>query len=208
LNNSHGQKRLGAALSKQINQTKQEPQRRKTKRRYQIFAREYLVDLNGKRAAIAAGYSKRSADVTASRLLKKPGVQKLIRKLMKGRAEELDLTGEKVLKELARLAFANMIDYIDIGPDGSARLDFSRVDREKGAAIQEVNIEEYSERNGQTKDGEIIRRIKFKLADKGQNLERLGRHLKLFSDKVEITGLESLAESIRKARKAAGLVKS
>jgi phage terminase small subunit len=87
-------------------------------------------------------------------------------------------------------------------------VDFSRVDREKGAAIQEVNIEEYSERNGQTKDGEIVRRIKFKLADKGQNLERLGRHLKLFSDKVEITGLESLAESIRKARKAAGLVKS
>jgi len=29
---------------------------------------------------------------------------------------------------------------------------------------------------------------KIKLADKGQNLERLGRHLKLFSDKLEVTG--------------------
>jgi phage terminase small subunit len=195
-----------------MNRAKQEPQRRKTKRRYQIFAREYLVDLNGKRAAIAAGYSSRSAEVTASRLLKKPRVQKLIRKLMRRRAEKLDLTGEKVLKELARLAFANMIDYIDIGLDGSARVDFARVDRDKGAAIQEVNIDEYSERTGNGKRGkptfETIKRIKFKLADTGQNLERLGRHLKLFTDKLEVSGLESLAERIRKARKAAGLVKS
>jgi phage terminase small subunit len=169
------------------------------------------VDLNGKRAAIAAGYSKRSAEVTASRLLNKPRVKKLIRKLMRRRAEKLDLTGEKVLKELARLAFANMIDYIDIGPDGSARVDFARVDRDKGAAIQEVNIDEYTDRRGQ-KNGkptfETVKRIKFKLADKGQNLERLGRHLKLFTDKLEVSGLESLAERIRKARKAAGLVKS
>lgn len=186
-------------------------ERPKIKRRYRIFAREYLVDLNGKRAAIAAGYSKRSAEVTASRLLRKPRVQRLIRKLMKRRAEKLDLTGERVLKELARLAFANMTDYIDIGPDGSARVDFSRVDRDKGAAIQEVDIDEYSERTGNRKRGkptfETVKRVKFKLADKGQNLERLGRHLKLFTDKLEVAGLESLAERIRKARKAAGLVK-
>jgi phage terminase small subunit len=189
----------------------QEQNRDKIKRRYRIFAREYLVDLNGKRAAIAAGYRKRSAEVTASRLLKKPRVQKLIRKLMNRRAKKLDLTGEKVLKELALLAFANIVDYIDIGPDGSARVNLSRVDRDKGAAIQEVDIDEVSERRGR-KPGEptfeTVKRIRFKLADKGQNLERLGRHLKLFSDKLEITGLDSLAERIRKARKAAGLVKS
>jgi hypothetical protein len=41
---------------------------------------------------------------------------------------------------------------------------------------------------------ETVQRVKFKLAGKGQNLERLGRHLKLFSDKLEVTGLESLHE--------------
>lgn len=66
-------------------QKEKEHERHKTKRRYRIFAREYLVDLNGKRAAIAAGYSKRSAEVTASRLLRKSRVQKIIRKLMKRR---------------------------------------------------------------------------------------------------------------------------
>jgi phage terminase small subunit len=190
----------------------EEPQRSKIERRYRIFAREYVIDLNGTRAAIAAGYSKRGAEVTACRLLRRPAVRNRIAALMKKRAEKLDLTGEKVLKELARLAFANMADYIDIGPDGSARVNLSRVDRDKGAAIQEVTIDEYSERSGRVKDRtptfETVKRIKFKLADKGQNLERLGRHLKLFTDKVEVTGLESLAERIRKARKAAGLVES
>jgi phage terminase small subunit len=178
-------------------------------RRYRIFAREYLADLNGKRAAFAAGYSKRSAEVTASRLLKKTRVRKLIRKLMNRRAEKLELNAEKVLRELARLAFANMIDYIEIGQDGAARVKLSRVDREKGAAIQEVTVDEYAERTGRTPDGkptfETVKRIKLRLADKGQNLERLGRHLKLFTDKVELTGIESLAESIEKARKRAGL---
>ena len=172
-----------------------EGKHQKIARRYRIFAREYLVDLNGKRAAIAAGYSERSAEVTASRLLKQPRVRKLIRKLMNRRAEKLELTGEKVLKELARLAFANMTDYLEIGPDGSARVDFSRVDRDKGAAIQEVDIDEIFERR-RRKAGkptfETVQRVKFKLADKGQNLERLGRHLKLFSDKLEISGLEQL----------------
>jgi len=191
-----------------MNRADQEQNRDKIKRRYRIFAGEYLVDLNGKRAAIAAGYSERSAEVTASRLLRKPRVQKLIRKLMNRRAEKLELTAEKVLKELARLAFANMTDYIEIGPDGSARVDFSRVNRDKGAAIQEVDIDEYRRKNPSRPTFETIKRIKFRLADKGQNLERLGRHLKLFTDKVEVAGLESLAERIRKARKAVGLVKA
>ena len=72
-----------------------------------------------------------------------------------------------------------------------------------------MNIDEYSE-SSRVKHAKrtfgTVRRVKFRLADKGQNLERLGRHLKLFTDKVEVAGLGSLAERIRKARKAAGLV--
>ena len=127
---------------------------------------------------------------------------------MNRRAKKLELTGEKVLQELALLAFANMTDYIEIGQDGAARVELSRVDREKGAAIQEVTVDEIT-RATRPKDGkptfETVKRIKFRLADKGQNLERLGRHLKLFTDKVELMGMESLAERIGKARKRAGL---
>lgn len=192
-----------------MSRAKQERQLSKKQRRYQIFAREYVIDLNGTRAAIAAGYSKNGAEVTASRLLRRPRVKKLIAALVKKRAEKLDLSADKVLRELARLAFSNFKDYLDIGPDGSARVNLSRVNRAKGAAIQEVTVEDYAERTGKTAHGkpsyETVKRVKLKLHDKGQNLERLGRHLKLFTDKVELTGIESLAERIARARKAVGL---
>jgi phage terminase small subunit len=45
------------------------PEALKTHFRRQRFAREYLLDLNGTRAAIAAGYSAKTAAAAASRLL-------------------------------------------------------------------------------------------------------------------------------------------
>ncbi len=51
--------------------------------RHEIFAREYVKDLNGTRAAIAAGYSRKTARVTASQLLTKPNIQKLLAELTK-----------------------------------------------------------------------------------------------------------------------------
>src|SRR5260370_29273843 len=125
-----------------MNQAKHERFQNKKNRRYRIFAREYVKDLNGTRAAIASGYSKNGAEVTACRLLRRPVVKKIIAKLMKKRAQKLDLTAERVLKELAKLAFANMTDYMVIGPDGSARVDLSGVDRDKGAAIQGVSLDD------------------------------------------------------------------
>jgi phage terminase small subunit len=46
--------------------------------REQLFAREYLLDLNGTQAAIAVGYSSRTAAQAASRMLKKPKVRALL----------------------------------------------------------------------------------------------------------------------------------
>jgi hypothetical protein len=64
---------------------------KKTDARTEIFVREYLIDFNGTRAAIAAGYSERGAEVAASRLLRNPKAQKLIEKLTAERAKRLDI---------------------------------------------------------------------------------------------------------------------
>ncbi len=68
--------------------------------RHEFFAREYVKDLNGTRAAIAAGYAKKSAHVTTSELLSKPKVQRMVANLTKKHADKLDLSAEKVLSEL------------------------------------------------------------------------------------------------------------
>jgi phage terminase small subunit len=142
------------------------------------FAREYVIDLNGEKAAIRAGYAPKSAKVTASRLLTKANVKAIIAELTKQHAEKLDLKGEKVLRELSLIGFSNMQDYITIDDGGRARIDLRRMTREQAAAIQEIIVEETAVGKGDAK--QEVTRTKLKLARKIEALELLGRHLDLF----------------------------
>ena len=150
--------------------------------RSDLFAREYVIDLNGERAALAAGYSAKTARAQASHLLTKNNVRAKIDALLSKRASKLEITGEKVLEELARLGFSNMMDYIRV-QDGDAYVDLSLLTRDQAAAIQEITVEEYTEGRGEEKRD--IKRTKLKLADKAKALEMLGRYRKLFTEQVE-----------------------
>jgi phage terminase small subunit len=171
----------------------------KSSKRAEIFAREYVIDLNGTRAAIAAGYSERTAAEQASRLLNKVKTRKIIDQLQAKRASKLDLKAEHIAEELRRMAFSNMMDYMEIDEEGKPTgLNLSRLTRDQAAAIQEIT----EDTTGGTGDGErrMILRTKFKLADKRGSLELLGRHLGMFQDNLKVTGLEGLAERINKLR--------
>ena len=167
--------------------------------RHDRLCREYIKDLNGTRAAIAAGYAKKSAKVTASQLLTNPNVQALLAKLTKKHADKLDLSTEKVLSGLSSMGLSNMLDYIKTTEDGGAYVDLSNLTQEQAAAIQEVTVDEYTE--GRGKAARRVKRTKFKLADKIRALELLGKYLKLFTERVEVTGLAGLADAIAQARK-------
>jgi phage terminase small subunit len=161
-------------------------ERKKTVLRSEIFAREYIVDLNGTRAAIAAGYSEKGADVAAVRLLGNARVKKLISDLVEKRASKLDLTAERVLSELSKMGFANMLDYIRTDSGGSAYIDLSALTREQAAAIQEITVDEYTEGRGD--EAREVKRTRFKLGDKRGSLELLGKYLKLWIDRTESSG--------------------
>lgn len=158
-----------------------------------------MVDLNGTRAAIAAGYSDRGADVAAVRLLAKASVRRLIDQLNSKRATKLEIKAERVVEELARMALANMHDYVRVDADGRPTLDLSGLDRDKFAAIQEIK-EDTTGGNG---DGErrLVLRTTFRLSDKTKSLELLGRHLGMFNDKLNVTGLEGLADTLATIRR-------
>jgi len=106
---------------------------------------------------------------------------------MSQRSARLEITADRVLQEIAKLAFANMLDYVQPQECGGIVTDFSKLTRDQAAAIQEVTVEEYADRTGTDEKGkpefERVKRVRFKLADKGQNLERLGKHLQLFIEK-------------------------
>ncbi len=171
--------------------------------RHDRFCREYIKDLNGTRAAIAAGYGKKNARKIASRLLTNVDIQARVAELTKKQADKLDLSAEKVLSELSSMGFSNFLDYVKITEEGDAFVDLSGLTQEQAAAIQEVTVDEYME--GKGKDARKVKRTRLKLVDKIRSLDLLGRHLKLFTDRIEVSGLEGLPAMVAAARKRANM---
>lgn len=140
------------------------------------FVIEYLKDHNATKAAIRAGYSKKGAGVQGHALLKNPNVGIEVIEREKHVMGKLEITVERVKRELELSGFSNMRHYIEI-KGRTAELDLSNLTWDQAAAIQEFDTDKYG-------------RVKFKLANKTHALELLGRSLNMFSDRVEITGLE------------------
>lgn len=150
------------------------------------FCDEYIIDFNATRAAQRAGYSPKSAHVQGHDLLKNPKVKARIDALKRARAARAQMSADEVLEELAKLARANMQDYMVVGPHGDPVLDWSKLTRDQAAALQEVTVDDYVDGRGD--EARDVRRVKFKLADKKGALVELGKHLGLFPNKVELGG--------------------
>jgi phage terminase small subunit len=145
-----------------------------------VFAAAWLSNgHDGTAAAIAAGYSPNTATSQGHRLLGEVYVQQLIREQTGEAMEELKVTSQAVLKELATCAFSNMADYTRVDENGELVFDFSRVTREQMAALTDLQIDEIKDGRGQ--DARTGKRIKFKLAGKVPALRNLGEYFNLFN---------------------------
>ena len=145
------------------------------------------------RSYLAAGYTcdAKSAKEAASRLAKDADVMRRIAELkqdmhaMEAKATEraaarLGITKEAVLAELARIAFANLLDYGQPDADGSFEVDLSELNRHQAAAIQEIVVTSVT---GAGADGKPASRVRVKLAPKREALVDLGRHFGLFVER-------------------------
>ena len=139
------------------------------------FVEEYLIDLNATQAAIRAGYSPATAQEQGYQLLQKTSVQNAINKKMAERSKRTGVNADRVITELAKIAFVNAADLIDFD---SATVD-SKASEDDTAAIQSVKVKYFGE------DG-LEREVK--LADKLKALELLGKHLGMFKDNIELSG--------------------
>ncbi|WP_052087966.1 terminase small subunit [Paenibacillus wynnii] len=81
----------------------------------EIFILEYLRDFNATRAAMAAGYSKRTAYVIGWENLRKPKIQAKIAEYKESMTSELGLSIQRIIAEYLKIAFANITDYVHFG---------------------------------------------------------------------------------------------
>ena len=167
----------------------------------QRFCDEYLADanMNGTQAAIRAGYAPKRASEQAYQLLQKTTVQEYIAQRKKDRIERTEITQDMVLRELAIIAFSNAADYAAVvereatfqteegttikllDPDGNPVM---------YRTVEPVLTEALPE--SQKRALAVIKKgrdgFEVKPYDKVRALELLGKHIGMFSDKVELAG--------------------
>ena len=138
--------------------------------RQQRFVEEYLVDPNGHQAALRAGYAPKCARQTVTKLLKHPEISQAIRQGMEARSQRLRLDADRVLTELARIAFADIGNLADWGPDGVTLKPKRELSADDRAAVAEVAA-------GAGKNGAGPR---LRLHSKPRALDAIARHFGLY----------------------------
>ncbi|MFR4998771.1 terminase small subunit [Clostridium cadaveris] len=142
----------------------------------QRFVEEYLIDLNATQAAIRAGYKPSSARQVGTENMSKPSIRACIDQAIAERSKRTGINQDRVIRELARLAFVNASDVIDMD-EASIKCNASEDDT---AAIASVKVKTIP-----TKEGDGVER-EIRLNDKLKALELLGKHLGMFKDNINI----------------------
>lgn len=155
----------------------------------QRFVEEYLIDLNATQAAVRAGYSPKTANEQGSRLLAKVSVSEAVAAAKQARSERTQITADRVLRELARLGLSDARKLFRSDGGLKPAADW---DDETAAAVAGIDVVEMA---GGAKIGgaEGIQHVpmytkKLKLWDKNSALEKLAKHLGMFTEQVQHSG--------------------
>jgi phage terminase small subunit len=139
----------------------------------QGFVEEYLLDLNATKAAIRAGYSAKTADSFSIQLLRKTKVSSAIEKAKAARSLKTEITAEKVLSELACMAFYDPANLVSIPIEEPG--DIKKLPETIRRSIVGWSWDKF---------GYLV----LKLANKERALELIGKHIGMFIDRQTAIG--------------------
>lgn len=156
------------------------------------FCDEYLISFNGTQAAIKAGYSKKTARNIANQNLAKLHIQQYLSVRKKKMADKLELSQERVMQEIARIA---LFDFRKLFNENGSLKAIADMDDEAAAVLASVDVEELFEYVDKEKN-HIGFTKKLKTWNKVQALEMLAKHYKIFEDAppapvININGLSA-----------------
>ena len=139
----------------------------------QRFVQEYRLDGRASAAARRAGYAPAAARWSGYKLLRDPRVQTLLA-VPDPPSGQLEHAERAAMDELRRLAFANVLDFAVVRPDGALEIDLSRLQRGRASAIRELTHIDRTDPSGAT-----TRITRLKLVDKSLALARYLRQCDL-----------------------------
>lgn len=141
----------------------------------QRFVEEYLIDLNATQAAIRAGYSVKTAKEQGSQNLTKLNIQQAISEHMAERSKRTGVNQDRVVLELAKIAFVKMTDLVD----SKCKINSDAADDDL-ACIESMKYKETKSDAGTSVEREV------KVASKLKALELLGKHLGMWNDRMDV----------------------
>jgi phage terminase small subunit len=152
-----------------------------------LFIEAYLIHMNATKAAIAAGFSERSANNQGTRLMANDAIRAEIEARLASTLDRYAVTSERTIREMAKIAYGNIGDYISIQDDGGTIIDLTTTTRDQLAALNSIDVEEYTDGRGNEARG--VKRIKIKLSDKRRALMDLAKIQRLLpADRHEHSG--------------------
>jgi phage terminase small subunit len=154
----------------------------------QLFCLEYIVDLNATQAAIRAGYRPHRAHVTGSYLTGISLVQAEIARLMAERRERTEVTADQVIRELSRIAFADIGDVCEWSDKTVKLKDSGTLSASARGAVAEVAQGQFG--------------VKVKMHSKTDALGKLAQHLGLLIDAKVIADMQKQLKELADARTA------
>lgn len=150
----------------------------------ELFAREYLKDLNATQAAIRAGYSEKSAAAQGCENLIKPNIAERIIELKSARNEEVGIDAAYVLRRLVEI---DQMDVLEIVKDDLSLKPVTEWPASWRRYISGFDVSEMFERTGDGGARELAGFLKkIKWPDKVKNLELLGKHVDVQAFKENI----------------------
>jgi phage terminase small subunit len=142
------------------------------------FIEEYFKDFNGTQAAIRAGYSVKTANEQATRLLANVSISRAIDEEKAQAAARTGINADRILREYARIAFADIRGILEWDADGVTLKSSEELTADDAATIGEITEIEFK---GKTT-------LSVKLHGKEKALYALAKHLGLTPDRTELTG--------------------
>lgn len=172
--------------------------RRGLEKREEAFCQEYLIDFNQTRAAKRAGYEGNHVAQQGHLLIKKPKVAARVEELIAERKKRLEFDQDRVLNEIAAIAFGTLRPVVSFNADGTPFIDISDATQDEMGVISSIEVDTYMDGKGD--QAREVKSVKVKLYDKLSALDKLAKHLGLTNTKLEITMDADTAQLLMKAR--------
>lgn len=149
----------------------------KDRHKQDLFPDEFLKDLNAKQAVIRCGFQTENPGQVGHYLLSLPHICSKIQEALDARSKRTAITKDRVLQEMARVAFADQASFATWGGGKVTLKDSSDLSPDDTVCVKKIT---------EKTDNKGAKTLEIELHDKMKALEMLGRHLVLFTDKLDV----------------------